>query len=81
MRNAAIIKIASDVPPALILDRLVIENCAKVACSEEQESAVAAISVNVAKIGESGGEEFSGMMDGIKDLLSTKMINADKYIM
>lgn len=81
VRNAAIIKIASDVPPALILDRLVIENCAKVACSEEQESAVAAISVNVAKIGESGGEEFSGMMGGMKDLLSTKMINADHYIM
>lgn len=50
-------------------------------CNEEQESAIAAIAQNVAKIGESGGEELPGMMEGIKDLLSTKMINADSYIM
>ena len=81
VRNAATIKIASDVPPELILDRLMIENCAKVACNEEQESAIAAVAQNVAKIGESEGEELPGMMDGIKDLLSTKMINADNYIM
>ena len=81
VRNAATIKIASDVTPELILDRLMIENCAKVACNEEQESAIAAVAQNVAKIGESEGEELPGMMDGIKDLLSTKMINADNYIM
>ena len=81
VRNAAAIKIASDVTPELILDRLMIENCAKVACSEEQESAIAVIAQNVAKIGENGGEELPGMMDGFKDLLSTKMINADNYIM
>ena len=81
VRNTATIKIASDVTPELILDRLMIENCAKVSCNEEQESAIAAIAQNVAKIGESGGEELPGMMDGIKDLLSTKMVNADSYIM
>lgn len=81
VRNAATIKIASDVTPELILDRLMIENCAKVSCSEEQESAIAAIAQNVAKIGESSGEELPGMMDGIKDLLSTKMVNADSYVM
>lgn len=81
VRNVATIKIASDVLPELILDRLMIENCAKVLCNEEQESTIAAIAQNVAKIGESVGEELHGMMDGIKDLLSTKMINADNYIM
>lgn len=81
VRNAATIKIASDVTPELILDRLMIENCAKVSCNEEQESAIAAIAQNVAKIGESSGEELPGMMDGIKDLLSTKMVNADSYVM
>lgn len=81
VRNSATIKIASDITPELILDRLMIENCAKVSCNEEQESAIAAIAQNVAKIGESGGEELPGMMDGIKDLLSTKMVNADSYIM
>ena len=81
VRNAASIKIASDVTPELILDRLVIENCAKVSCNEEQESAIAAIAQNVAKIGGADGEELSGMVGGIKDLLSTKMVNADSYIM
>ncbi len=81
VRNAATIKIASDVTPELILDRLMIENCAKVSCNEEQESAIAAIAQNVAKIGESSGEELPGMMEGIKDLLSTKMVNADSYVM
>lgn len=81
VRNVATIKIASDVTPELILDRLMIENCAKVSCNEEQESAIAAIAQNVAKIGKSIGEELPEMMDGIKDLLSTKMVNADSYIM
>lgn len=81
VKNAATIKIAADVTPELILDRLVIENCAKVACNEEQESAIAAIAQNVAKIGKSGGEELPGMVDDIKDLFSTKMINADNHIM
>lgn len=81
VRNAAVIKIASDVTPELILNRLMIENCAKVACSEEQESAIAAIAQNVTEIGESESEESSGMKKGIGDLLSTKMINADSYIM
>ena len=81
VRNSAMIKIASDITPELILARLRIENCAKVFCNEEQESAIAAIAQNVAKIGESGGEEFSGIVEGIKDLFSTKMVNADSYTM
>lgn len=81
VRNAATIKIVSDVTPELILDRLVIENCAKVSCSEEQESAIAAIAQNVAKIGESGRDEPSGRMEGIKELYSTNMITADSYVM
>lgn len=81
VRNAATIKIADNVTPELILDKLIIENCARVSCSEEQESAIAAIGQNVAKIGESGGEELPGMVDSFKDLLSTKMINAQNHIM
>lgn len=81
VRNAATIKISADVTPELILDRLMIANCAMVSCNEEQESAIAAIAQNVAKIGGFGGEELPGMMEGVKDLLSTKMINADNYIM
>ena len=39
------------------------------------------VAKNVAKIGEPGEEGGSGMMENIHDLSSTKMINADSYIM
>ena len=81
VRNTATIKISDDVTPEMILDRLVIENCAKVSCGEEQESSVAAIAQNVAKIGETGEGDFGGIAGAFKDMLSTKMINADSYVM
>lgn len=67
--NVALIKISDDVTPEMILEKLEIMNCAKVICSEEQESAVAAVSTNVAIIGngkndENGEEEESGL-DGL----------------
>ena len=81
VRNTAVIKLDSEIEPVLILDRLVIENCAKVSCTEEQESAVTAVAKNVAKIGESDGDELGGLIDGMKDLLSTKMINAEHHVL
>lgn len=81
VRNTASTKIAADITPELILDRLMIENCAKVSCSEEQESAVAAVSQNIAIIGDTGSTDLSEMIGGVKDLFSTKVINADSYIM
>lgn len=81
VRNTATIKIAEDVMPELILNRLMIKNCARVLCNENQKSAVAAITQNVAQIGESGGEEQMGMMSELKELLSAKVINADSYIL
>ena len=81
VRSTAAAKIAPDITPELILDRLVIENCAKVYCSEEQESAVAAVSQNIATIVKESSKELSEMSGGFDDLLSTKVINADSYIM
>ena len=57
VRNTASVKIAEDVTSELILDRLVIQNCAKVFCSEEQESAIAIIAENVAT---GNGRNFTG---------------------
>lgn len=81
VRSTAAAKIAPDITPELILDRLVIENCAKVYCSEEQESAVAAVSQNIAAIVKESSKELSEMSGGFDDPLSTKVINADSYIM
>ena len=75
------IKIAEDVTPELILDKLTLANCAKVFCSEAQESAIAAIAQNVAQIGESGGNALQDALGSFQDMLSTKIVNAEYYVM
>ena len=55
--NVAMLKIADDVTSEMILEKLDITNCKKVICSEEQESAVAAVSMNVAMIGKEQNDE------------------------
>ncbi len=78
--NAADVVIAEDVTPEMILDKLSVSNCAKVKCSSEQESSVAAVAVNVANIG-SLSDNNGGVLGALKDLTHTKVINADSYIM
>ena len=51
MCNAAEVVIAEDVTPEMILEKLSVANCARVKCGSEQESSVAAIAVNVTRIG------------------------------
>lgn len=67
--NVAMLKIADNVEPEMILEKLEILNCAKVICSEEQESAVAAVSTNVAIIGkgqnDENGESEEGGLNGL----------------
>lgn len=81
--NVAKVTIAEDVTPEMILEKLRISNCAKVSCNELQESAVAAIADNVAKIGsDSEGEDIMGdVLGNLKGLTETKMINAETYVM
>lgn len=79
--NAAKVILAEEVDCALIQEKLSLANCAKVSCSEEQEGAVAAVSQNVAQIGqqdEDGAGDIFGMTKSIAD---TKLVNADEYIM
>lgn len=75
IQNVAMVNIAEEVSQQLILEKLEIMNCAKVICSKEQKSAVAVISQNVAMIGEEEKES------PLKDLVATKVINAESYIM
>lgn len=77
VKNTASVKIAEEVSPQLILDRLALQNCAKVSCNEAQESAVAAVSDNVAQIGASQDRE-NGIFTEIMD---TKVVNAGTYVM
>ena len=84
--NVAAVTLKDDITPEMILEKLSIENCAKVTCSEEQESAVTAIAKNVANIGHSDDDNSIGGIIGsvlgmAGDLAATKMINADSYIL
>ena len=82
--DCAMVRIAKDVAPELILERLSIADCAKVFCTEEQEAAVSAVSKDVAMIG-SMGEAMDGIADMVTGSLhlnpNVKVINAVDYVM
>ena len=81
--DCAMLSITKDVPPALILERLTVADCAQVFCSEEQEAAVSAVSNGVAMIG--SREESEGIADLITGSLHMnpdyKVVNAAEYVM
>lgn len=87
--NTAKVVLAEELTSGEILEKLALENVAEVDCAEAQESAVAAVSTNVAKIGKGGGDELdevSGSVMGaafdmVKNLANTKLVNADQYVM
>ena len=82
--DCAMVHLRADIPNELILERLTIEDCAKVDCTEEQEAAVTAVSKDVAMIG-GKDEDEGGVMDIVKDALhlnpDVKVINASDYVM
>lgn len=69
------VRLDEDIPGELILERLSIRDCMKVACTPEQEAALAAVCEDVMKIGD-GDEET-----GAKELPDTKVINAGDYVL
>jgi len=85
--DCAIVTITDDIPKELIVQRLHIEDCAMVRCSEELEDAVSMVCTDVAKIGSSGEEEagvgdvLKNALGGIKGALETKVINAADYVL
>ena len=85
--DCAIVKISDDIPKDLIIQRLHIEDCGVVKCSEELEDAVTMICTDVGSIGtENGdsngiGEMITNAIGGIKGAFETKVINAADYIL
>lgn len=85
--DCAVVKIADDIPKELIVERLHIEDCGVVKCSEELEDAVTMICTDVGHVG-AGDEDAMGIgdmlknaMGGIKGALETKVINAADYVL
>lgn len=85
--DCAVVKIADDIPKELIVQRLHIDDCGVVQCSEELEDAVAMICTDVGHIGAKSddgmgiGEMLKDAMGGIKGVLDTKVINAAEYVL
>ena len=85
--DCAVVKIADDIPKELIVERLRIEDCGVVKCSEELEDAVTMICTDVGHIGAQGedgmgiGDMLKEAMGGIKGVLETKVINAADYVL
>ncbi|MBQ9959057.1 MAG: hypothetical protein IJP01_01755, partial [Oscillospiraceae bacterium] len=85
--DCAAVKIADDVPKELILQRLHIEDCAIVKCSEQQEDAVTMVCTDVGQVGAAGGDgmDVGGMLrdalGAVKGALDTKVINAADYVL
>lgn len=85
--DCAVVKIADDIPKELIVERLHIEDCGVVKCSEELEDAVTMICTDVGHIGAQGddgmgiGDIFKEAMGGIKGVLETKVVNAAEYVL
>lgn len=77
------VKIAKDVTPELIAERLSIEDCANVSCCEEQESALSLVCEDVANMSTQEGEGIKGILgvvgSAFGELKDTKMINAAEY--
>ena len=86
--DCAVVTIADDIPKELIVERLHIEDCAVVKCSEELEDAVTMICTEVGAVGGARGEDELGVgnmikdaLGGIKGVLDTKVINAADYVL
>lgn len=75
--DCAMVHIAKDISPELILERLTIADCAQVYCTEQQEAAVSAVSKDVASIG--GADDTTA--GGLQWDPDFKVINASDYVM
>lgn len=82
--DCAIVKLAADIPPELIEERLTFADCGVVRCTEEQEGAVSLVSEDVGIIGQDGdeGPGFGSVGELIRGSLGigdVKCVNAANY--
>ena len=86
IKNTAKVKIDEDVTPQMILEKLKVQNCAVVVCSQEQKPAVTMVAKGVVKIEVEGEENANGsgvgnLLGMMKSAASTKIINAVLHVM
>lgn len=85
VRDCAIVRLAEDIPPELIEERLTFADCGMIRCTDEQEGAVATVAEDVGMIGKDaeiavpGVGSVGDMMKGMLGIGDTKCINAASY--
>lgn len=82
--DCAFVQIADDIPKEWIMERLHIEDCAVVQCCEALEDAVALVCEEVSQIGSAGndvGDTIKAALNGAKDALDSKVVNAAQYVL
>ena len=83
--DCAIVRLAEDIPPELIEERLTFADCGMIHCTDEQEGAVAIVAEDVGMIGKDAEVAVPGvgsvgdMMKGMLGIGDTKCINAANY--
>jgi len=78
VRNCAVLTIAKELDPELIMEKLCVRNAGVVFCTPEQRGAV---SVVCRHAGVTIQDHSVDPMEIAKNLLSTKVINAEQYIL
>ena len=85
VRDCVTVKLARDLAPELILERLSISDRVEVYCTEAQEAAVGAVAKDVTSINTGADEEGMGVGDIVTGSLGinpdVKVINAADYVM
>lgn len=88
IEDCALVNLDKNIPPEIILERFTIRDCAKVNCTQEQRSAVTAVSTDVAFIGTNSFAEFFNNFFGVTPPnqgqgntreSDVKYVNADHY--
>lgn len=83
--DCTIVRLAEDIPPELIEERLTFNDCGMIRCTDEQEGAVALVAEDVGMIGKDAEADLLGagsvgdMIKGAFGIGDTKCVNAASY--
>lgn len=83
IKNCASLTVQEDVRIESLAERLRVKNCAHAVCSPQIRPALEAVCENVASIstGEENGHTGNTILDGIRRMAESRVVNAQKYIL
>lgn len=79
IKNCGSIELDEALAPQRIFDEVKIANCGKIICTDAQRGAVELVSSNAGFIGTAEEAEKNGFGDMLKQMIGTRVINADWY--